>query len=114
MRKVLIAEDEAQLQEVIRITLEDMGLELSEARDPDTLKQLIVDSKPDIVLLDEHLGGRDTNELIAAVRRSSSTVSLVLLRQDHTPLEHPLEGEVCKPFSPSSLLAALYKSFNRT
>lgn len=112
-RRVLIAEDEPQLQELLRVTLEDMGLQLAEVRDVDSLFQFLQDVHPELIVLDDRLGGREPNELHEQVRSTAPTSSVIWLRTSSDPLGFDVEAQVVKPFSPSSLLTAIYQTINK-
>ena len=51
-KKVLVAEDESSIREMLRLALEISDFECVEARDIHEAYRIITDDTPDIVLLD--------------------------------------------------------------
>ena len=52
MNKILIADDESYIRELLLITLEDAGYEILTAKDGEEALKITREEKPDLILLD--------------------------------------------------------------
>ena len=73
-RSILIVDDEAPIREMIAVALEMAGYDCMEAENSQQAHAVIVDRKPDLILLDWMLPGTSGIELArpTAKRRSKS------------------------------------------
>ena len=120
MKKVLIAEDEAAIREIIAITLKRAGYEVTEACDG----QQAIDTYNskngafDVVLLDIMMPN-DGLEVCKTLRNQSSTVGIIMLTaktQEMDKVSGLLMGAddyITKPFSPSELMARVDSVYRR-
>jgi DNA-binding response OmpR family regulator len=76
MTRVLVADDDANVVEVLRANLEAEGYEVIAAYDGDAAWTCITEDSPDLVLLDVMMPGRDGLDLLAAVREDPRTRDL--------------------------------------
>ena len=121
MKKVLIAEDEAAIREIIAITLKRAGYEVTEACDG----QQAIDTYNskngafDVVLLDIMMPNVDGLEVCKTLRNQSSTVGIIMLTaktQEMDKVSGLLMGAddyITKPFSPSELMARVDSVYRR-
>lgn len=121
MKKVLIAEDESAIREIIAITLKRAGYEVTEACDGQQALD-IYNSKNgefDVVLLDIMMPNVDGLEVCKHLRNESSTVGIIMLTaktQEMDKVSGLLMGAddyITKPFSPSELMARVDSVYRR-
>src|SRR3954451_24172073 len=74
--RALIVDDDAALRLLCRVNLELDGFTVREAATVAAAAAAIADERPDVVLLDVHLGGEQTHELLARFRRAGIPVVL--------------------------------------
>src|SRR3954454_14680966 len=110
--RVLIAEDDVDLQAFLRGTLEAEGMEVQVASDGAGALLTVGSDPPDIVLLDLDLPDLDGLDVISAVRKRGNLPIIVLtgrrLEQDRVQgLERGADDYVVKPFSTRELVARI-------
>jgi DNA-binding response OmpR family regulator len=119
VKKILVVEDESKIARLVRDYLEHAGFETVVAGDGDTALASARRSKPDLVVLDLGLPGRDGLDVARTLRRTS-TVPIVMLtaRGDEIDrvvgLELGADDYVVKPFSPKELVARVRAVLRRT
>lgn len=121
MKKVLIAEDEAAIREIILITLKRAGYEVTEACDGQQALDIYFDRNGafDVVLLDIMMPNVDGLEVCKRLRSQSSTVGIIMLTaktQEMDKVSGLLMGAddyITKPFSPSELMARVDSVYRR-
>jgi DNA-binding response OmpR family regulator len=117
--KILVVEDETKIARLVRDYLEHAGFEAEVVGDGDTALASARRSRPDLVVLDLGLPGRDGLDVARVLRRTSS-VPIVMLtaRGDETDrvvgLELGADDYVVKPFSPKELVARVRAVLRRT
>ena len=123
MKKVLVAEDEASIRELVALNLKINGYEVVEAEDGKQAADIFErDGKDiDICILDIMMPEIPGDEVCAFVRRINEFTGIIMLTaksQESDKLASFLYGAddyVTKPFSPSELVArvdALYRRVN--
>ncbi len=121
MKKVLIAEDESAIREIIAITLKRAGYEVTEACDGEEALLLYTEHENefDVVLLDIMMPNIDGLEVCKRLRKISSTVGIIMLTaktQEMDKVSGLLMGAddyITKPFSPSELMARVDSVYRR-
>lgn len=121
MKKVLIAEDESAIREIIAITLKRAGYEVTEACDGQQAIDLYNSKNGDfdVVLLDIMMPNVDGLEVCKTLRNQSSTVGIIMLTaktQEMDKVSGLLMGAddyITKPFSPSELMARVDSVYRR-
>ncbi len=121
MKKVLIAEDEAAIREIIAITLKRAGYEVTEACDGAEALSIYGEKEGDfdVVLLDIMMPNIDGLEVCKRLRGVSSTVGIIMLTaktQEMDKVSGLLMGAddyITKPFSPSELMARVDSVYRR-
>jgi DNA-binding response OmpR family regulator len=117
--KILVVEDETKIARLVRDYLEHAGFEAEVVGDGETALASARRSRPDLVVLDLGLPGRDGLDVARVLRRTSS-VPIVMLtaRGDETDrvvgLELGADDYVVKPFSPKELVARVRAVLRRT
>jgi two-component system, OmpR family, alkaline phosphatase synthesis response regulator PhoP len=119
MKTILVVEDEMKIARVVRDYLEHAGYEVVVAGDGETAMSSVRGTKPDLVVLDLGLPGRDGLDVTREIRRTSS-VPIVMLtaRGDESDrivgLELGADDYLVKPFSPKELVARVRAVLRRT
>ncbi len=121
MKKVLIAEDESAIREIIAITLKRAGYEVTEACDGQQALDTYAEKEGnfDVVLLDIMMPNVDGLEVCKRLRNESSTVGIIMLTaktQEMDKVSGLLMGAddyITKPFSPSELMARVDSVYRR-
>lgn len=121
MKKVLIAEDESAIREIIAITLKRAGYEVTEACDGQQAIDIYnaQNGAFDVVLLDIMMPNVDGLEVCKTLRNQSSTVGIIMLTaktQEMDKVSGLLMGAddyITKPFSPSELMARVDSVYRR-
>ena len=119
--KVLIVEDEAPIREMIAFHLTRAGFDTLEAEDCRRARQLLVDERPDVALIDWMLPDMSGLELTRMLKRNSDNEDLAIIMLTARAEEHDkvagLEGGaddyVTKPFSPRELVARIQAVLRR-
>lgn len=114
-RTILIVDDEAPIREMIAAALEMAGYHSLEAADSQTAHAMVVDMKPDLILLDWMLPGISGVELCRRLKRDELTAEIPVImltakgEEDHKiqGLEAGADDYITKPFSPRELVARL-------
>jgi two-component system phosphate regulon response regulator PhoB len=113
MLTVLIADDEAHVVELVRVTLEDDRVRVVEASDGATALELAAELEPELIFLDVHLPDLSGLEVCRRLRREPGLagVRIVMLtaaaQQDDIArgLSAGASHYLTKPFSPVRLLS---------
>ena len=117
-KKILIIDDDIDLVEALRLTLESEGFEVIDAQDGKKGLQKIKDEKPDLVLLDVMMGTQDEGFHVAYQIRNqeeSADLPIIMLTavgqetgfsfdkekdEDYLPVDEFIE----KPINPDTLI----------
>src|SRR5882672_863324 len=75
--RALIVDDDAALRLLCRVNLELEGFAVREAATLAEADAAISAERPDVILLDVHLGGEQTYDLLARIRAAGIPVALV-------------------------------------
>ncbi len=114
-RSILVVDDEAPIREMIAVALEMAGYECLEAGTAQQAHTLVVDRKPDLILLDWMLPGTSGIELARRLKRDELTADIPIImltakgEEDNKiqGLEVGADDYITKPFSPRELVARL-------
>lgn len=121
-KKILIVDDEASIREMIAVALEMAGYECLEASNTQDAYSIIVDEKPQMILLDWMLPGTSGLEFARRLKRDerASEIPIIMLtakgEEDNKilGLEAGADDYITKPFSPRELVARLKAVLRRT
>src|SRR5438445_4348669 len=102
--KALVVDDDAALRMMMRVNLELDGFAVTEAGTLTEARDAIAGSRPDVVLLDLHLGREDSGELLGALRADGVPVAVVTGSADLNEYRDLADGVLEKPFVPASLV----------
>lgn len=120
--KILIVEDEAPIREMIAFHLARAGYDTLQAEDCRQAREMLVDERPDVALVDWMLPDMSGLELTRLLKRDDEhdEVAVIMLtaRADEHDKVSGLEGGaddyVTKPFSPRELIARIQAVLRRT
>jgi two-component system phosphate regulon response regulator PhoB len=121
IKQILIVDDEASIRQMIAVALEMAGFQCSEADNAQTAHQMIIDKKPDMVLLDWMMPKVSGIELARRLRSDEQTADIPIIMltardgEDHKVhgLEAGIDDYITKPFSPRELVARLKSVLRR-
>jgi len=111
--RVLIADDDPTVLSLVRMTLENFGMQCDEASDGPTAIETVRRSQPHAAVLDVNMPGMDGYEVLAAIRGEGLPTRVLLLtaRQQEGDIIRGFslgaDDYVVKPFSPMELVARL-------
>ncbi len=114
-RKVLIVDDEFAIRDMLRMALEIAEFQCIEAETIQEAFTLVVDERPDIVLLDWMLPGGSGLELLRRLKRQDTTRDIpVIMLTAKTAEDNVIQGldvgaddYITKPFAPRELIARI-------
>ena len=113
MRRILVVDDDREVVRLIRAYLEQAGFEVLAAHDGDTAVHIIRRERPDLLLLDLMLPGKDGWEITRLVRADAALAHIPIImltaRVDDTDkivgLELGADDYVTKPYNPREVVA---------
>lgn len=110
--RILVVDDDTALAEMIGIVLRTEGFEPHFCADGATALQTFRTVKPDLVLLDLMLPGKDGIEVCAEIRSESGVPIIMLTAKSDTTdvvkgLESGADDYIVKPFNPKELVARI-------
>ena len=108
--RILVADDEAEIREVLRLYLEKEGYEIVEAADGMEAVRRIKEEKIDLALLDIMMPGMDGYRVLRNVRAENNLPVIMLSAKSSDSdkilgLDLGADDYITKPFSPSELVA---------
>jgi DNA-binding response OmpR family regulator len=104
LTRALVVDDDAALRLLCRVNLELEGFAVREAATLAEAEAALAAERPDVVLLDVHLGGEQTHELLARIRGDGIPVALVTGSVDIDEYRETADAVLGKPFQPQSLV----------
>ena len=117
--KVLYADDEEKMRNLVRMYLEKEGFQVEEAANGTTAIEMALKNRYDLIILDVMMPGRDGLSVCREVRNVSQ-VPIILLTARGDEIDRVLGFElgaddyVVKPFSPRELVARVKALLRRT
>jgi CheY-like chemotaxis protein len=111
--RVVIADDDATVRALVGTTLKNFGFDIETVPDGTMALESVRRTQPDIAVLDVSMPGMDGYEVLAALRKESIPVRVMLLtaRQQESDVIRGFslgaDDYVVKPFSPMELVARL-------
>src|SRR2546423_14375038 len=100
----LIVDDDLALRLLCRVNLELDGFSVREAATVAEAEAAVAEERPDVVLLDVHLGGERTHALLARLRGAGIPVALVTGSVDIDDYRDMADAVLGKPFVPERLV----------
>ena len=110
--RVLVVDDDSSLSEMLTIVLRSEGFEPRVCPTGDLAMAMVREFKPDLVLLDLMLPGKDGVDVCRQIRGESGVPIIMLTAKSDTidivvGLESGADDYVVKPFKPKELIARL-------
>jgi two-component system response regulator MtrA len=110
--RVLVVDDDASLAEMLTIVLRQEGFDARSVTRGDLAMEQFRDYRPDIVLLDLMLPGKDGIDVCKEIRAESGVPIVMLTAKGDTVdvvvgLESGADDYVVKPFKPKELIARI-------
>ena len=114
-RKILIVDDEFAIRDMLRMALEIAEFECFEAENIHDAHRIVVDDRPDLILLDWMLPGGSGLDLLRRLKRSETTTEIpVIMLTAKTAEDNVIQGldvgaddYMTKPFAPRELIARI-------
>jgi two-component system phosphate regulon response regulator PhoB len=121
-RTVLIVDDEFAIRDMLRMALEIAEFRCIEAENIQQAFTLVVDERPDIMLLDWMLPGGSGLELLRRMKRDDNTRDIpIIMITAKTAEDNVIQGldagaddYIVKPFAPRELIARLKALLRRS
>ena len=116
---ILIIDDDAKLNRLLKLFLKDFGFDVTSAIDPVQGLKLLSKKSPELVILDVMMPGMDGFEVCRHIRQTS-TVPIIMLtaRGEVTDkvvgLELGADDYLAKPFEPRELVARIHSVLRRS
>jgi DNA-binding response OmpR family regulator len=106
--RILVADDDADIRELLRVMLERCAAEVDLVADGDAALDAAVSNPPDLVVLDVHMPRTDGWETLAALKGRAQVPVLVLTgsateRDERRAQALGADGYLTKPFRPVEL-----------
>ena len=120
--KILVVEDEPEIRELLKFSLERADYDVIEAESAEAAIGLLTDKKPDVAVVDWMLPGMNGVALAKRLRKDDFTSDIPLLmltaRSEETDLlksfDAGFDDYMSKPFSPKELIARLKALLRRS
>lgn len=119
-KRILIIEDEANIRELVMYNLKANGYEALEAEDGLSGITLVYKEKPDLILLDIMLPGKDGYEICRELRSEGIDTPIIMLTAKSEEvdkvlgLEFGADDYIAKPFGIRELLARIKAVLRRS
>lgn len=118
MAKLLVVDDEKPIADILKFALEKEGYQVVCAYDGEEALRLVHQEKPDLILLDIMLPGRDGMDVCRIVRQEYDMPIIMLTAKDSEldkvlGLELGADDYVTKPFGTRELLARVKAHLRR-
>ena len=122
MHRILIVEDEQDIAELIGFNLQRAGFEVLKAHDGVAGTDIALRERPDLIVLDLMLPGRDGYAVFRELRRDARTVDIpVIMLTARAQTEDRIQGleagaddYLTKPFSPKELMLRVQAILKRS
>ena len=116
--KILIADDEAEIRDVLRLYLEKDGYEVTEAADGVEAMEKLRREKPDLAILDIMMPGLDGYRVLRNIREDNNIPVIMLSAKDTDSdkilgLDMGADDYITKPFAPLEAVARVNSNIRR-
>ena len=120
-RKILVIDDDIDLVEVLRIVLEKEGFEVLDAQDGERGIRMVLEQKPDLIILDVMMSTEDEGFHVATRLKSDpqyKEIPIIMLtavgqmtgyKYDKDKDNVPVEEYIEKPIMPNTLLEVIHR-----
>ena len=119
MQKILVVDDDQHIRELAGLYLEKEGFSVEYGRDGEEAMAYFRRGRPDLVVLDVMMPGRDGFDVCRSIRQESEVPVLMLTARNEevdkvVGLEIGADDYLTKPFSPRELAARVKAILRRT
>lgn len=116
--KILVADDEAEIRDLLRLYLEKDGYEVLEAVDGIEALEKVKKEKPDLLILDIMMPGLDGYRVLRNLRENSNIPVIMLSAKDTNTdkilgLDLGADDYITKPFEPLEAMARVNSNMRR-
>ena len=117
--RILVADDDANIAELVRMYLAKAGYDVTVAPDGDATQRLLREAHFDLVVLDIMMPGPDGLQIIRSLRRRSDLPVIFLSARSSdidkvAGLQYGADDYVTKPFNPAELVARVQSVLRRS
>lgn len=117
-RTVLVADDDQAVRKLLKINLERSGFSILEADNGEDALELALEARPDLVILDVLMPGRNGTDVLRELRQSSNVPVILATTESAVVdrvvgLEMGADDFVTKPFSPREMVARVQAVLRR-
>ena len=115
MTKVLLAEDDASMMYLLKTLLTLEGFEVVTLDIAEDVIRGARSEKPDVMLMDVHLAGKNGVDLLTEMRKDAELKDLVVIMSSGMNMEYECRDAganafLLKPFMPDDLIAAIRRN----
>ena len=122
MPRILVVDDEPAIRDMLAVAVEAAGFRVLLAGNAQAAHSMVIDERPDLMLLDWMMPGVSGLELTRRLRREpvTSDIPIIMLTAKVTEddkvagLEAGTDDYVIKPFSPRELIARIHAVLRRS
>jgi len=114
-KKVLVAEDDQAILEVMKIILENEGYATLETDSREVIHKMAAEENPDLILLDIWLSGHDGGKIAKDLKSKKKTkhIPIVMVsasnETEKISLSSGADGFLLKPFNIEDLISVVHK-----
>ena len=117
-KKILVADDEPEIRDLLRLYLENEKYEVIEAADGAEALRLIAAQSPDLCLLDIMMPGMDGYQTLRRIRETSNIPVIIISAKDADSekilgLNLGADDYISKPFNPLEAVARVNSNLRR-
>ena len=119
-QRILVIDDEPAIRDMLQIALDAAGFKVVLAEDAKQAYPIIIDTPPDLILLDWMMPGTSGIELLRRLRRDEINVPVIMLTakveeaSKIAGLDSGADDYIAKPFSPRELVSRVKAILRRT
>ena len=119
-QSILVIDDEPAIRDLLQIALDAAGFKVGLAEDAKQAYPIIIDTPPDLILLDWMMPGTSGIELLRRLRRDEINVPVIMLTakveeaSKIAGLDSGADDYIAKPFSPRELVSRVKAILRRT
>lgn len=114
-KKILIAEDDKAIVEVVKIILDETGYTTLTIKDGESVIKIVKEKNPDLILLDIWLSGEDGGEIAKVLKSKEETKNTPIIiisannETEQIAKDAGADGFLKKPFDINDLLEIVKK-----
>ena len=119
-QSILVIDDEPAIRDMLQIALDAAGFKVGLAEDAKQAYSIIIDTPPDLILLDWMMPGTSGIELLRRLRRDEINIPVIMLTakveeaSKISGLDSGADDYIAKPFSPRELVSRVKAILRRT